>query len=445
MSDFKEEPHNDSNLEHIEDIKVIEDIEDILDNEHNNNIPINNSDNKDLVIVPTYYEYKRENNTNVNKPLKRVLLLTCIASILGGLSLGIGLGISLPIAQGYFRADHSADIPTIEYQNVVYSDSSQPLNLVEAVNKVTPSVVSISTTSSLLGNRGLNQFPTMFDFEVPSSGTGIIFDEDDEKIFIVTNEHVIENADSISISMNRSADIPAKLLGKDVQSDLAVIYVLKSDLKAAGINEVVIAEFGSSSDMQVGEVVIAIGNALGQGNTTTMGIVSAKNIQIPIDGRLLTVLQTDAAINPGNSGGPLINTQGEVIGINTVKLAKENVHGMGYSITSDVAIPIMYELRNQTPRPYLGIRGNDVTENIAEMFNLEPTGVFVHSIYEGSGAYIAGIQPTDIITHLNGEPILNMAHLSSIIQSSEVGDELQIQIIRDGNEVIILDVVLTLF
>lgn len=440
MSDFKEKdfyqntqlPHNDLNFENIEV------------NEHNNT-HINSSDNKELVVVPTYYEYKREPNKKAKKTFKKILLTTCIASILGGLSLGVGMGLSLSIAQEYIRTDINNDISNMQYQNVVYSDSPQPLNMVDAVNKVKPSVVSISTTSSLFGNRGISQFPSRFYFEVPSSGTGIIFDEDDEHVYIVTNEHVIENADSISISIDRSAEIPARLLGRDVQSDLAVLYVLKSDLRAAGINEVVLAEFGDSSEMQVGEVVIAIGNALGQGNTTTMGIVSAKDIQIPIDGRLLTVLQTDAAINPGNSGGPLINAQGQVIGINTVKLARENVHGMGYSITSNVATPIMYSLRNQTPRPYLGIRGNDITENVAEMFDLEPIGVFVHSVYEGSGADIAGIQSTDIITHLNGQPILNMSHLSSQIQSSEVGDEIEVQIIRDGNEIIVLNVVLTLF
>lgn len=397
-------------------------------------------DNQQLPIVPTnYYDEQKENYTQKRRSFKNIAFMTCIVSVLGGLSIGVGLGITLPIAQNLMNVatNTSNSMYDMPHQDLVFSSAVQPLSMVDAVNRVKPSVVSIRTTSAMFGgNRmGRGQFVEPFDFQVPSSGTGIIFDESEERVYIVTNEHVIENADSITISIGRTSEVPARLLGRDVQSDLAVIYVLKSDLKEIGIHEVTLAKFGDSAQMQVGEVVIAIGNALGQGNTTTMGIVSAKNIQIPIDGRLLTVLQTDAAINPGNSGGPLINSRGEVIGINTVKLAKDNVQGMGYSITSNIAMPIMLELRHQTPRPYLGIRGHDVTQTIAAMFDIEPTGVFVHSVYEGSGAYTAGLIPTDIITHFNGEPISNMIELSEMIQSQEVGDEVEIKIIRDGTEV----------
>ena len=397
----------------------------------------------------SYHEEQSQNRVNKKRSFKNIAILTCIVTILGGLSIGAGLGVSLSVTQNLMnsRTGIASNIYDMPQQDLMLSSSMQPLSMVDAVNRVKPSVVSIRTTSSMFeSNRGFrSQVIDPFDLQVPSSGTGIIFDESDERVYIVTNEHVIENANSITISLGRSQEVPARLLGRDVQSDLAVIYVLKADLQEIGIYDVTLATFGDSSQMQVGEVVIAIGNALGQGNTTTMGIVSAKNIQIPIDGRLLTVLQTDAAINPGNSGGPLINAKGEVIGINTVKLAKDNVQGMGYSITSNIAMPIMTDLRNQTPRPYLGIRGHDVTESIAAMFDLEPTGVFVHSVYQRSGAYVAGLIATDIITHFNGQPVSNMAELSGLIQSHEVGDHVEIQIIRDGREVMHLTTVLISF
>jgi len=395
-----------------------------------------------------YEDSSKEMHTKKRKGLKNIALMTCVVSILGGLSIGVGLGISMPIAQSVIdsRAGNTNNsLYSMTQQDLIFSSSMQPLSMVDAVNTVKPSVVSISTTSSMFGGNRSSRFVEPFDLQIPSSGTGIIFDESDDRVYIVTNEHVIENANSISIAIGRSEEVPAKLLGRDVQSDLAVIYVLKSDLEEIGIKEVTLAKFGDSAEMQVGEVVIAIGNALGQGNTTTMGIVSAKNIQIPIDGRLLTVLQTDAAINPGNSGGPLINSRGEVIGINTVKLAKDNVQGMGYSITSNIAIPIMEELRNQTPRPYLGIRGHNVTPEIAALFDLEPEGVFVHSVYEGSGAYAADLRPTDIITHFNGQLVPNMPRLSELIQEQEVGDEVSLTIIRDGLETIELTTTLTGF
>lgn len=438
MSDIKEEK-----LDMGSDVSC-----DDLNIESNNIKSIENYNNQnDLVIIPTNYKDNNYNKKFKHRIFNKLAITACIVTIFGGLSIGIGIGISLPITQMLLssRSSHNQFIHNMDHSDMVFSSTIRPLSMVDAVNKVKPSVVSINTTSSLFGSRGIGSLPSQFDFNLPSSGTGIIFDKDDEKVYIVTNEHVIGNASNINISINRSEEVPASVLGTDIQSDLAVIYVLKSDLKEVGINEVVVAEFGYSSEMQVGEVVIAIGNALGQGNTTTMGIVSALNIQIPIDGRLLTVLQTDAAINPGNSGGPLINLKGEVIGINTVKLAKDNVYGMGYSITSDVAIPIMKDLRNQTPRPYLGIRGHDVTDNIASMFNLEPKGVFVHSVYIGSGAYNAGLRSTDIITHFNNRYVLDMSTLSSLIREQEVGDKVELRIIRDGNTTLTLNVLLTTF
>jgi serine protease Do len=222
-------------------------------------------------------------------------------------------------------------------------------------------------------------------------------------------------------------------VGKDSNADLAVISVNNSDILDAGIENVQLATFGDSDELQMGESVIAIGNALGQGNTATAGIVSALQKDVTIQGRKLSVIQTDAAINPGNSGGALVNSKGQVIGINTAKIALDSVEGIGYSITSNVAKPIIEQLMNSTDTPTLGVYVTAVTEELAEQYNLPTAGVLIQQVIDGGSAQKAGLRAGDVVTAYNGSPVFNSTQLIEAIKASKVGDTATLTIVRDGS------------
>ncbi|MDR1067143.1 MAG: trypsin-like peptidase domain-containing protein [Clostridiales bacterium] len=308
---------------------------------------------------------------------------------------------------------------------------------VEIVNKVEPAVVSITSITA----------PVQSFWNLPmergqSSGSGVIFHKDEDKVYIVTNYHVIENATEVDVSIGENAPISARLVGSDSYADLAVISVALEDLRKAGIEDVAMAEFGDSDQVKVGEIVLAIGNALGEGNTSTMGLISKneKEITIPsLDGNgqtkmmTLKVIQTSAAINFGNSGGALIAMDGKVVGINTAKLSPASgVENMGYCIPSNIVKDKIEEFMNRSTKPFLGIMGTTITQEISRMYNLPEAGVFVNSIVEGSSAEKAGIQRTDIITSINGSPIFTMEQLSQFIGEFKVGDIVTISVVREG-------------
>lgn len=379
-----------------------------------------------FVILDEDYQPDKK---KISKKLPTVSIML-LAILVGGLGFGIGLGFTLPIAM-YSRisSDTFVELSGSNLENVNYP-TSQPLNVVGAIELAKPSVVSISTETNVPAGR--NSIPFFDQFNLSASGTGVVFDKNEQRVFILTNEHVISNAHTVSVRFGNSENIRAFIVSTERQSDLAVLYVLRSDLEEKGINNVVVATFGDSSEMQIGETVMAIGNALGQGISTTMGIVSARNIQISIDDRLLTVLQTDAAINPGNSGGPLINMNGEVIGINTVKFSQEDVSGMGYSITSNAALPILENLRGELGRPFLGVSGITLSTSLAYSLGINDTrGVYVTGLHPESSAYSAGLQQGDIITHFNNVAVTTMTELIAEIAKISVGYEIEVRIIRD--------------
>lgn len=403
-------------------------------------------------LYPIQYAKEREpkNNKKSLNNFKLKFAVTSFFILIGSLGVGVGIGTSYSLINNFISNEIPATIQHVYLpatENIVLS-TLQPLSMVDAVETVKPAVVSIETRS-IQPVGGLFASP-IFDIDRPASGTGIIFYEDETNIYIVTNEHVIGRADLIEVSFgrNRNDSVEATVVGTDFLSDIAVIAIPKADLEEIGITSVTTAEFGNSSDMHIGEFVMAIGNALGQGITTTMGVVSATDIQIPIDGRLLTVLQTDAAINPGNSGGPLINSSGQVIGINTVKLARPNVYGMGYSITSNIAMPIIDGIMNDTPRPMLGIMGQSLSD-VNSQFRLHneidfTEGVIIGDVQINSGAYRAGLRQADIITHFDGEQVIDMNNLRDLISQRQVGDNVSITVIRDNTE-LTLNVQLVVF
>ena len=272
------------------------------------------------------------------------------------------------------------------------------------------------------------------------TGSGVIFDETPELLFIVTNHHVISNATDVIVELAKDQIVNAKLVGFDEATDLAVISVTKSDVDEALLKEIKPIIIGDSDALKIGEVAIAIGNPLGYNNTVTKGIISAVDRQVDQEGNIMYI-QTDAAINPGNSGGALVNGKGELIGINTAKIADTNVEGMGFAIPTGKMMEIVTELleKGYVARPYLGIGGVNVDENTADLYDI-PMGVLVRYVYDDSPAKIAGVKEMDLIIGINDAKIFNMDDLTSELVKYKPGDEITLRIIRNEKEEVNLTV-----
>ena len=359
-----------------------------------------------------------------------IIFLVCT---LGTGTLGFGIGTGF----GRFRNESQENIPgaelvfeTTSFVFETIEEQASVGSLADMVELLLPSIVAITThrdETSIL--------PRV------THASGIIFAEDDSRIFIATSLSVVRNASHWNVSINGSRPIRGFPVGRDVDSDLAVMGVNKIDMLMAGIRSVVIATFGSSEEMRVGDVVLAIGNAMGDGISVTRGIISASEDFLVLPGRLppLLVLQTDAAINMGSSGGALVNMRGEVVGININHASNifgtSPVEGMGYSISSSFAAPILYRMVF-SPTPAIGIYGGTVTAEIAENLGIPQLGVFVSHVFEGRAAYRAGIQAGDVITVFNGQPVFTMLELQTMIRSLNVGDEVELNILRDGTQIV---------
>ncbi|MGL4791020.1 MAG: S1C family serine protease, partial [Anaerotignaceae bacterium] len=286
-----------------------------------------------------------------------------------------------------------------------------------------------------------NYFGFSMPYEGAGSGSGVIFATDENNVYIVTNNHVIDGASNMTISVTGEEQIPATVIATESSSDLAVISALKTDFYTAGITNIIVAQFGNSDEIKVGEPVIAIGNALGEGKSATDGMISMSKKNIEVNGKSLDVIQTSAPINSGNSGGALVNFKGEIIGINTAKTNSTVAEAMGYAIPSNTVKEIMEKLliEGTTPKPYLGIMGSDITDDIADMYKL-PIGVLVRQVFEGGSAAVAGLVEGDIIVSFDGKTIMNMESLVSTLAEKEVGDVVSMNIIRDTSTPMTLSV-----
>lgn len=314
-------------------------------------------------------------------------------------------------------------------------------DVTQVVKAVMPSVVSVSNTYVQRGTF----FGQEYSSEAVSSGSGIIVGENDSELLIVTNYHVVESADTLSVQFVDEEQVQAQIKGTDADKDLAVLAVQLSDIKEDTLNQISIASLGSSDDLTVGEPVIAIGNALGYGQSVTTGVVSALNRPIAVtsqegqtgDSQINTFIQTDAAINPGNSGGALLNTKGEVIGINSNKIGGSTVEGMGYAIPISDAKPIIEELMQKETRlkvdeankGVLGITGVNVEAQYSEVYGI-PMGVYVSSVTDNSEAAAAGLVRGDIITAINGETVETMEELKEEMNYYQVGDVVTLTIMQ---------------
>lgn len=303
------------------------------------------------------------------------------------------------------------------------------------VENVMPAIVAINCSAT---QTEYDFFGRQYNREISGSGSGIIIGQNNKEILIVTNNHVVANATAIEIVFNDDSKVLATVKGTEPSSDLAVVAVNIDDLTNETKGNIKVATLGDSDSIKTGEMAIAIGNALGYGQSVTVGYISALNREVSVDDVTLNLIQTDAAINPGNSGGALINAKGEVIGINSVKYSDTNVEGIGYAIPITHAIPIINDLMNreelkENEMAYLGISGKNMEKSYAEAFNM-PVGVYVYSVSEGSAAEKAGLHQGDIITAFNGRAITNMSELMSILSYTKGGTEatLTVNVLENG-------------
>lgn len=316
----------------------------------------------------------------------------------------------------------------------------------DVVENVMPSIVAINST---VAGTTYDWFGRPYQNEQYGSGSGIIIGQNDDEILIVTNNHVVDSATKVEIVFDDDSTAEATIKGTDSSSDLAVVAVKVSELSAETLGHIKIATLGSSGEMKPGELVIAIGNALGYGQSVTVGYVSALEREVTVDGVTRKLLQTDAAINPGNSGGALLNSKGEVIGINSVKYSSEEVEGIGFAIPVDDAIPIINELMNretlsESEMGYLGINGSDITESYSQAFNM-PVGICVTDVGAGSPAEKAGILNGYIIVGINGRTIETKAELQQILSYTRAGAQVTVQVkVLENGEYVEKDIEVTL-
>ena len=315
------------------------------------------------------------------------------------------------------------------------SDTKTGNAVSEVVENVMPSIVAIDITTTEQVNTFWGQ---NYEEESSGSGSGIIIGENNEELLIVTNNHVVEGENTdIQVTFTDESVATAVLKGADTTSDLAVIAVLKTDLTEEVMSNIKIATLGDSDNVRVGDAAIAIGNALGYGQSVTVGYISAKDREVSQEDSSMTLLQTDAAINPGNSGGALLNEVGEVIGINSMKYASEEVEGMGYAIPISTAIPIINDLMNReqldvSEQGYLGIMGDEVTEETAALYHM-PEGVYVGEVTKDSPAEKGGIVAGNIIVKINEKNITTMKALQEVLTYTKAGTVVNITVMELEN------------
>lgn len=415
---------------------------------------------------------KDNRNDKIRKIAKKGLTLSLCAVLAGGLAAGSFEGVNKLAGWSgatTVEAASNKDETTLTYaksekKDADASDSKSDtgkdtgstakgsLDVSEIASEALPSIVSITTKSvqevqNYFGMYGMYGYaPQQQEQEVEGSGSGIIVGKNDDELLIATNYHVVEGADTLSVAFTDGNAVEASVKGFDEERDLAVVSVSLDDVKDDTMDAISIANIGSSDDLKVGEQVVAIGNALGYGQSVTTGIVSAKNRRMDSDNNTVTdgsddssdgvnLIQTDAAINPGNSGGALLNMEGEVVGINSAKLASTEVEGMGYAIAISDVTDILQNLMNETSRDklddsehgVLGIEGSSVSSEAVQMYGI-PAGVFVKKVTEGGAADKAGLKANSVITEFNGKTVSSTDQLIEYLSYYEPDEEVELTV-----------------
>lgn len=310
----------------------------------------------------------------------------------------------------------------------------------DVAENVMPSIVSITNMSSQVQP---DWFGRLYEEEVPSAGSGIIIGQTDEEIYVATNNHVVSNSTQLTVNFVDNQQVTAEIKGTDASTDLAVLSVKTKDIPSDTMEKIKVATIGNSDSIKVGQSVVAIGNAMGYGQSVTTGVISAVDREVTVQdestGTSITndLIQTDAAINPGNSGGALLNMNGEVIGINSVKYADTQVEGMGYAIPISAAEPIINnlitrEVVDESNSAYLGVTGQDVTSEISDSFGM-PEGLYITMVTENSAADQAGIRKGDVITKFDGRKITSLEGLSDAMKYYAAGTQVEVTLQKNNN------------
>ena len=412
-------------------------------------------------------------NEKMKKILKRGAGISLCAVLAGGLAAGTFEGVnrltgwnepqSVAAAEEekltLMKNSSGEETDDAGSENEKGSEVKGSLDVSDIAAAAMPSVVSITTKSVQEVENyygffyGYGYAPETGEQEVEGSGSGIIIGKNDSELLIATNYHVVEDADTLSVCFTDGNASEAKVKGFDSNKDLAVVSVALDDISDETKDVITIAKIGSSDDLVVGEQVVAIGNALGYGQSVTTGIVSAKNRRMDSDSGYfqtddeenlkngINLIQTDAAINPGNSGGALLNMKGEVVGINSAKLASTEVEGMGYAIAISDVENILENLMNAVPRDQLedgehgvlGIMGSTVSDEAIQVYGI-PQGVFVSEVTEGGAAEKAGIQKNFVIVGFDGKTVTTIDQLIELLTYYEPGEEVDVDVqVPDGN------------
>ncbi len=386
-------------------------------------------------------QQKRRHKRSMNVYAKVI----CCAILFGVISGGMVLG-SFMIGKNAVKTTASTNVETNAAKLSTSSSSKSSSSSSSSDGTYTVSEIAAQCKSSVVAitNQSVQEVQTMFGTlqqQSTGSGSGVIIGKNDTELLIATNNHVVSGAESLTVCFNDDKDavFDAKIKGTDSDNDLAVIAIQLSDISEDVLNSISIATLGDSTQMEVGDQVVAIGNALGFGQSVTSGVISALDREVTIDDTTATLMQTDAAINPGNSGGALFNMKGEVIGINSAKYASDEVEGMGFAIPMATAQGIIENLMNQETRDkltsdygFLNITGQDVSSDEAEKYNV-PEGVYVSGTTDGGAAANAGIQRGDIITKLDNTTITSISQLKEQLQYYKAGETVEITIQRNSD------------
>ena len=380
---------------------------------------------------------------------KRVVGISAAALLFGTVAGGTMFGVN-NLATNLIQTEeetvaHSkkaSEVSTVELKEastaVTTANSSSPTvaDVSPIVESAMPSVVAIKGTTSV---EAYSWFGEDQSYDAASSGSGIIIGKNDTELLIVTNNHVVEDTKDLSVVFIDNEEVKAAIKGRDSDNDIAIIAVKLADIKPETIEKIAVAQMGDSDELKVGQGVVAIGNALGYGQSVTVGYVSAVDREVTTkDSSIKNLLQTDAAINPGNSGGALLNMSGEVIGINTAKYASTEVEGMGYAIPISKVKDIIADLSSKETRSdkvdeakqgYLGIQGKNIGEEVAEAYDM-PRGVYVYKIVENSSAANSDLREKDIITKIDAQSVKSMEDLKDILSYYQSGEKIKLTVQR---------------
>ena len=344
---------------------------------------------------------------------------------------------------GLLKIDFLKGLNTTKKAELTYTETNTKIkegiyitDVSEVVEEVIPSIVAI-TSKTLVTSGAYGPYYNSEQYS-QGAGSGIIISKTDSELLIVTNYHVVEDADELSVQFVNEKSVDATIKGTSEKRDVAVIAIKMKDLDDDTISAIKIATLGDSNTLKVGNGIIAIGNALGYGQSVTTGVVSALNREVKVDDYSSKMIQIDAAINGGNSGGALLNNKGEVVGINSVKYSTEalsnspTIEGMGFAIpisdVKDLITSLMNgESEDETEGPMIGIEGSMVTDIQAKTYNI-PTGVYISKIIKNSGAHKAGLEVGNIITEIEGNKVTQFTDITNVVQSKKKGDKIKLKI-----------------